>query len=171
MLRVSHPTWVRGLKLYVPSHALLLPRRILHGCVDWNIKCYIVGIFTYVASYMGAWIETVILINKIVDKYVASYMGAWIETWFIASISNMILSHPTWVRGLKRCLYLWDKQLLLRRILHGCVDWNFRIKRSREHRTTSHPTWVRGLKHCCRFNRPYQICRILHGCVDWNISL
>ncbi len=30
----SHPTWVRGLKLYVPSHALLSPRRILHGCVD-----------------------------------------------------------------------------------------------------------------------------------------
>ena len=54
----SHPTWVRGLKPHVASHALPL----------------------WVASYMGAWIETDFSFYRWQVSGVASYMGAWIET-------------------------------------------------------------------------------------------
>ena len=55
--------------------------------------------------------------------FVAPYVGAWIETPFKPVIRMGVLSHPTWVRGLK--------QLFLRQIPHAIL---------------SHPTWVRGLK-------------------------
>ena len=41
---------------------------------------------------MGAWIETGATAIIVLIVSVAPYMGAWIET----------LSHPIWVRGLKR---------------------------------------------------------------------
>ena len=55
---VSHPTWVRGLKLAVVEDALK-------------------------------------------RTYVAPYVGAWIETRLLTHLLNHDLSHPTWVRGLK----------------------------------------------------------------------
>ena len=56
---------------------------------------------------------------------VAPYVGAWIETvQRTEQILALVLSHPTWVRGLKR--------------------WSCRKKRIV---SGSHPTWVRGLKH------------------------
>ena len=77
----SHPTWVRGLKQKGRSLSA------------WAMA---------VASYMGAWIETISQICQLGVPSVASYMGAWIETCF-ALLINMIYytSHPTWVRGLK----------------------------------------------------------------------
>ena len=33
-----------------------------------------------VAPYMGAWIETPLLLNRLLPFLVAPYMGAWIET-------------------------------------------------------------------------------------------
>ena len=57
--RRSRPTWARGLKLTFRIYFL----------------CYI-----FVASYVGAWIETEVQ-NKRENEYiVASYVGAWIET-------------------------------------------------------------------------------------------
>ena len=56
---MSHPTWVRGLKLY---HQMYIRHRA-------------------VAPYVGAWIETH---NEFTDKafgFVAPYVGAWIETF------------------------------------------------------------------------------------------
>ena len=50
-------------------------------------------------------------------------MGAWIETKYDYYEFNNIMSHPTWVRGLK--------------LLYHCG------LRASE---LSHPTWVRGLK-------------------------
>ena len=54
----SHPTWVRGLKL-------------------------------------------VLVKNQSITQYVAPYVGAWIETYILIAIHNIYMSHPTWVRGLK----------------------------------------------------------------------
>ena len=51
---------------------------------------------------MGAWIETNLLTKGIESSFVAPYVGAWIET---SVESDMYLnkgSHPTWVRGLKQ---------------------------------------------------------------------
>ena len=55
--------------------------RILHGCVDWNVDHdYADAYDEYVASYMGAWIETRAATEFADNVNVASYMGAWIET-------------------------------------------------------------------------------------------
>ena len=58
-LGMSHPMWVRGLKLS-NSHTIM----------------YIV----YVAPYVGAWIETLYELADGSEDVVAPYVGAWIET-------------------------------------------------------------------------------------------
>ena len=74
-----------------------------------------------VAPYVGAWIETQIL-NLLNDNgAVAPYVGAWIETPLDVEAANVMLSHPTWVRGLK-LLKLRLKPSYKRRTLRGCVD-------------------------------------------------
>ena len=55
----SHPSWVRGLKLY-----LRLP-------IEFDL---------HVAPFMGAWIETTSLEETYAVPFVAPFMGAWIET-------------------------------------------------------------------------------------------
>ena len=72
---------------------------------------------------MGAWIETWLLGVEVMALRVAPYVGAWIETQVFLSVMVIVLSHPTWVRGLKRYR-----------------NW------SKDYFTWSHPTWVRGLK-------------------------
>ena len=56
--QVSHPMWVRGLKL----------------ASDWQTFCEVV------APYVGAWIETACPPSVLHDICVAPYVGAWIET-------------------------------------------------------------------------------------------
>ena len=56
-----------------------------------------------VASFMGAWIETFGVIRSAPPASVASFMGAWIETRNgMMKMYQMAMSHPLWVRGLKR---------------------------------------------------------------------
>ena len=55
---MSHPTWVRGLKLYI------------YGAL----------VHFYVAPYVGAWIETSPTRSTRCCATVAPYVGAWIET-------------------------------------------------------------------------------------------
>ena len=54
-----------------------------------------------VAPYVGAWIETECAGIIMLGKYVAPYVGAWIETPSPTNQILRIMSHPTWVRGLK----------------------------------------------------------------------
>ena len=72
---------------------------------------------------MGAWIETLLVLDASRNLLVAPYVGAWIETLDDDTRMNLVKSHPTWVRGLK--LITIKLHLLL---------------------VLSHPTWVRGLK-------------------------
>ena len=58
---MSHPTWVRGLKLNILISLLRLQQ---------------------VAPYVGAWIETLLLFWMLMLSLVAPYVGAWIETNF-----------------------------------------------------------------------------------------
>ena len=53
------------------------------------------------------------------------------------------MSHPTWVRGLKRCFLAQVMPL-----------------------AQSHPTWVRGLKPRSCVVIMIFLCRTLRGCVD-----
>ena len=78
---MSHPMWVRGLKLKaVPAS----------------------DPFTLVAPHVGAWIETFRLIHPLNTAFVAPHVGAWIETRFLKRTSRSCWSHPMWVRGLKQ---------------------------------------------------------------------
>ena len=77
---MSHPTWVRGLKLCMQSFVISR---------------------SYVAPYVGAWIETSKSINMEIKVKVAPYVGAWIETFAVFCDGKLVKSHPTWVRGLK----------------------------------------------------------------------
>ena len=54
-----------------------------------------------VAPYVSAWIETLCLRHASNDNKVAPYVGAWIETAKLLGLGQKVLSHPTWVRGLK----------------------------------------------------------------------
>ena len=56
---------------------------------------------SYVAPYVGAWIETAVHGRKILQNQVAPYVGAWIETSTQRTMAILPMSHPTWVRGLK----------------------------------------------------------------------
>ena len=60
-------------------------------------------------------------------------MGAWIETDAQEMLTGTPLSHPVWVRGLKRTI---------------------RVNEASE--AGSHPVWVRGLKHGDSINRLYK---------------
>ena len=53
------------------------------------------------------------------------------------------MSHPIWVRGLKRFGHIKQRRLQL-----------------------SHPIWVRGLKPSCNAYHYGCLCRTLYGCVD-----
>ena len=70
-------------------------------------------------------------------------MGAWIETSYEYYWRTNVMSHPTWVRGLKPVrVFAPDKNI------------------------PSHPTWVRGLKLQSWNLLRVLLCRTLHGCVD-----
>ena len=121
---MSHPTWVRGLKLLYhvieQSNAHVAP---YVGAWIETDGIYTVHRSAEVAPYVGAWIETDGIYTVHRSAEVAPYVGAWIETIPIQVRSYRKQSHPTWVRGLKPA---YELQSVLSR-------W-------------SHPTWVRGLK-------------------------
>ena len=54
-----------------------------------------------VASFTGAWIETVTASYTAGHDYVASFTGAWIETARFCCLFGYSESHPLRVRGLK----------------------------------------------------------------------
>ena len=73
--------WVRGLKRVVE----------LNTCTS-----------LVVAPRVGAWIETSKATLSRTLCEVAPRVGAWIETVFYYNACKSLLSHPVWVRGLKR---------------------------------------------------------------------
>ena len=76
----SHPTWVRGLKLFA---------RLKDN--------------TFAASH-PTWVRGLKLdfVRRSLQVLkVAPYVGAWIETYIIGTEADFKKSHPTWVRGLK----------------------------------------------------------------------
>ena len=117
---------------------------------------------------MGVWIETLLggLFGK--SNTVTPFVGVWIETSHFGSILNSkLMSHPSWVCGLKLCCILslsingrshpsWVCGLKLQRnrringacshTLRGCVDWNNLLRHNIIKAKWSHPSWVCGLK-------------------------
>ena len=70
---------------------------------------------------MGAWIEIRVARTTREPTDVAPHVGAWIEMEAAAERLVLLVSHPTWVRGLKCIL----RPILARppgRTPRGCVD-------------------------------------------------
>ena len=82
---LSHPTWVRGLKL-------------LNFC---KIKQKLASHPTWVRG-----LKPSATARKALAKLVAPYVGAWIETLHLDCYVSHWLSHPTWVRGLKQVVFV-----------------------------------------------------------------
>ena len=94
---------------------------------------------------MGAWIETPNCGVGRTPRKVASYVGAWIETLIRSLVGGAkYVSHPMWVRGLKR-----DKttEQLVDYLVASYVG-----------------AWIETCFECRQVKR--NECRILCGCVD-----
>ena len=76
----SHPTWVRGLKHSVGACSGHSFGRTLRGCVDWNSKPLRISWFLACRTLRGCvdWNLSVLILY------------------------DCLMSHPTWVRGLKQ---------------------------------------------------------------------
>ena len=122
----SHPSWVRGLKLYT-----------------WVY----LSVFPLVAPFMGAWIEILSLLCVKTLTFVALPVSAWIEikSWKMANLRYTS-------RTPRECVD-WNLDTVEDRRLsehsrtpRGCVDWNNLRVMSPCSNSPSHPSWVRGLK-------------------------
>ena len=98
-----------------------------------------------VAPYVGAWIETDSELAKAAAKKVAPYVGAWIETDICTDTTTRLMSHPTWVRGLKLLIvFLTLINFLVAPYVGAWIETN--NGKNQMPCVRSHPTWVRGLK-------------------------
>ena len=75
----------------------------------------------FVAPLVGAWIETDSTVDINPQINVAPLVGAWIETVKIRGKTQVVRSHPSWVRGLKP-IFHWIILLVFCRTPRGCVD-------------------------------------------------
>ena len=78
---LSHPTWVRGLKLVIiPVDTVT--RAVAPHVGAWieTVESLYVDDATYVAPHVGAWIETFASTRCRSPCQVAPHVGAWIET-------------------------------------------------------------------------------------------
>ena len=104
---MSHPMWVRGLKR-INEQITNQIRRVASYVGAWIETLWFILLYQVllVASYVGAWIETLQITSHELERLVASYVGAWIETGGnVISLYRKLKSHPMWVRGLKhRCV-------------------------------------------------------------------
>ena len=136
---------------------------------------------------MGAWIETDTTAFFVTLTYVAPYVGAWIETPTLQGIELKFKSHPTWVRGLKHELYgITIRHIIVAPYVGAWIETSEHVRQglqvyvapyvgawietqckdSNNICNLSHPTWVRGLKlpGCNQIQRRNS--RTLRGCVD-----
>ena len=93
--------WVRGLKLQRVSLLVLTQ---------------------LVAPRVGAWIETSFKVYPSILNNVAPRVGAWIETSLDNALKVISVSHPVWVRGLKRAMSDELSPTNPSRTPCGCVD-------------------------------------------------
>ena len=141
---VSHPEWVRGLKLTTDNP--LLRDSLSHP--EW-----VRGL------------KHIQPMRRRLRRKVAPRVGAWIETKITKQPKIKVLSHPEWVRGLKLKVaeqfgsFSKSHPEWVRGLKHSCVLLG-------DYRITSHPEWVRGLKLITEIIIIRTIRRTPSGCVD-----
>ena len=145
-------------------------RRILYGCVDWNMMTSSILLSIVRRILYGCVDWNFLELSPFTGLFVASYTGAWIETFRRYKAPIMRSS-----RILYGCVD-WNSATELEpkvdggRILYGCVDWNKKFSHISQNMDvasytgawieteqrkqkdllfdTSHPIRVRGLKLC-----------------------
>ena len=141
---VSHPMWVRGLKLYEHQHC-----HYPH-CV---------------APYVGAWIETraTCLTHTIIRSHPMWVRGLKLRCHVAVRVERE--SHPMWVRGLKLyCMITSDFDERSHPMWVRGLKRHWRRATGKE--SLSHPMWVRGLKPELDSIGMQSLRRTLCGCVD-----
>ena len=122
--RLSHPSWVRGLKHLIEKKRQQYPQS--HPSWVRGLKLDRINLYmqrTYVAPLVGAWIETIGSGDLNYDMSVAPLVGAWIETLLLSLMQQKASVAPlvgAWI------------ETLLKESLQPAIE--------------SHPSWVRGLK-------------------------
>ena len=118
----------------------------LRGCVDWNQTWGQSRTITGVTPFVGVWIETLLSRPHTRCMRVTPFVGVWIETENTARLYDNVLSHPSWVCGLKPL-----------------------VRSARPSHIESHPSWVCGLKLENVGVTKTAWGHTLRGCVDWNL--
>ena len=165
----SHPTWVRGLKSSSRATSIAMFRS--HPTWVRGLKCRrrcCLPPLTDVAPHVGAWIEMLSETPSRKAAGVAPHVGAWIEILKVRVTNIILLSHPTWVRGLKsqkkatnyakkdvaphvgawiEIFRAGDTVVQEHMVAPHVGAWiEMHKRRPTTQRQQSHPTWVRGLK-------------------------
>ena len=165
----SHPSWVCGLKLWYWHR--FLPSWKSHPSWVCGLKLFQFDEMTkglFVRPFVGVWIET--FEGKTVGQQNMSHTLRGCVDWNTHAFYWVIIalmSHPSWVCGLKlvssarvknslchtlRGCVDWNKEYgdyfnsECRHTLRGCVDWNLPSKSAQRRWGMSHPSWVCGLK-------------------------
>ena len=119
----SHPTWVRGLKQELKQRLITVV--VSHPTWVRGLKPIREDEFIEtegVAPYVGAWIETRLLMHSFAPHAVAPYVGAWIETTRRLSLVRPLAVAPyvgAWIEtGIDR----FNTLAAPCRTLRGCVD-------------------------------------------------
>ena len=122
MPAVSHPLWVRGLKLFpLPCSTPYNQVASFMGAWIETLRQKFARLAAFVASFMGAWIETTVFPATLKSSIVASFMGAWIETqqvcqcWVEIPVASFM---GAWIETCPNCY----RSRRICRILYGCVD-------------------------------------------------
>ena len=138
------------IEIFPAAMSIILKRRKLHACVDWNKPCCVSVFLTDTSrklyacvDWNGEQYDTLIVFKRrklyacvdwnlglsfgLVDLYVASYTLAWIEIPF--AIQRALSAFR---RKLHACvgwndLLITNELLYQRRKLYACMNWNIII--------------------------------------------
>ena len=77
---------------------------------------------SFVAPYVGAWIETIQMSDTTTQSLVAPYVGAWIETDEDTSLLYYLYVAPYVGAWIETLLMLIPTAIIQSRTLCGCVD-------------------------------------------------
>ena len=118
-----------------------------------------------VTPFVGVWIETWCPSWRCPWCCVTPFVGVWIETLADYGSIDDLLSHPSWVCGLK---LVNTCQMICNVMSHP--SWVCGLKQQTfAHAATvqgSHPSWVCGLKPLVVCINQKHLCHTLRGCVD-----
>ena len=102
-------------------------------------------IFTIVTPFVGVWIETSPSSPPNIAAQVTPFVGVWIETPNSLFANSFVVSHPSWVCGLKPFA---RPELAEKPMSHPSWVCGLKLKCDAKVRqfSVSHPSWVCGLK-------------------------